>query len=311
MSRKYIKQQIVQNFVYPNNEKDEYDVEIVHDINNNCVSGNVVTLSATTISSTGITLSYNFQWNANGAELFKMEDNNYSYVSLHMMAPNQVYMKPYRVVFNVESSTLYTSTTTFSGTTVVTPSQLGLSSLPSGTYYYEVRFIGHRCLYPVCGSISGVVPTPTPTVSPTPTPTPTPGPTATPTPSPTISPTPTPTSCFVQVSVDNNATSGGIGIDNVDVNSVNVSYDSGDNFTVDPGELGYFLTTVTGASVTVNVSYTSHTGDKAINLVDCNSNSFCNDALNTAGGIASFTGVAIDCTCGGGVQITVNDGDCI
>jgi hypothetical protein len=123
MSRKYIKQIISQNFVYPNNTKDEYDIEIVHDINNNCVSGNVVTFSATTIASTGITISYNFQWNTNGAELFQMEDANYSYVSVHMMDPSQVYMKPYRTVFNVESATQYTGTTGFTGSFTVTPSQ--------------------------------------------------------------------------------------------------------------------------------------------------------------------------------------------
>jgi len=51
MPIKYIKQIINQDFVYPNNEVSEYDQEIVHDLNENSVSGTVVTLTATTASS--------------------------------------------------------------------------------------------------------------------------------------------------------------------------------------------------------------------------------------------------------------------
>jgi len=115
--------------------------------------------------------------------------------------------------------------------------------------------------------------------------------------------------CTVQVSVDNNAT-GGIGCDIVYVNGIAVTYDSGDNFTVEPGELGYFTTNEIG-TYTVDVSYTSHTGDKAINLVDCNSNAFCIDNLNTAGGTAIFNNVVLNCPCGGGIQIVFNNGDCL
>ena len=50
MSRKYISQVNNQNFVFPNNEVSEYDVEIIHDVNDNCVSGSVINFSATTIS---------------------------------------------------------------------------------------------------------------------------------------------------------------------------------------------------------------------------------------------------------------------
>ena len=65
MSRKYISQIDSQNFVYPNNQISEYDIEIVHDINNNSVSGNVITFSASTISSSSITIDFNISWSKN------------------------------------------------------------------------------------------------------------------------------------------------------------------------------------------------------------------------------------------------------
>ena len=69
MTRKYIRQQILQDFVYPNNEISQYDVDnIVHDINDNSVSGVVNSFSATTVTSTGLTISYSATWNRNGAE---------------------------------------------------------------------------------------------------------------------------------------------------------------------------------------------------------------------------------------------------
>ena len=57
MSRKYISQVDNQNFVFPNNEVAEYDVDIIHDVNDNCVNGSVIAFSATTISSSGTSLS--------------------------------------------------------------------------------------------------------------------------------------------------------------------------------------------------------------------------------------------------------------
>ena len=79
---------------------------------------------------------------------------------------------------------------------------MGLTSFTNGVYYFEVRFIGHTSIYPVCLSLNLVASTPAPTATPAPTPTPTvtgtAGPTPTPTttgatPTPTISATPAPT----------------------------------------------------------------------------------------------------------------------
>jgi len=76
MSRKYIRQQILQDFVYPNNEVSQYDVDnIVHDINNNSVSGTVNSFSGTSVTATGITISYSATWNLNGAEPYISDSN--------------------------------------------------------------------------------------------------------------------------------------------------------------------------------------------------------------------------------------------
>lgn len=189
MSRKYIKQQIYQDFVYPNNDVPQYDVDnVVHDINNNCVSGTINSLSTSGITSTQFALNWNLTWNLNSAEPWIRNSNSMSVWSIHCLAPGQNYYKPWRTVVATSTSNLALTTLTQSGTFNVTASQLGLTSLPSGTYYFEVRFIGHRCVYPIITTLSLVVPTPTPT----PTNTPTLTPTITPTPG-TPTPTPTPT----------------------------------------------------------------------------------------------------------------------
>ena len=185
MGRKYIGQQTDYNFVYPNFDPAIYDVEIVHDINDNSVSGTVISFSATTATSTGMTIQCSWTWSKNGAEPFINNDlNRINLVSFHMMGPTQFYYKPWRMVDYVYSGT--TTGTTYSGTTSfnVTPSQLGLTSFTNGNYQFEIRFIGKRAIYPICQTltISSIVP-----LTPTPTPTPSVTPTipVTPTPSPT------------------------------------------------------------------------------------------------------------------------------
>jgi len=198
MSRKYIGQLLSQNFVYPNNDVHEYDLEIVHDINNNCVSGTSVSFSATTQSSTGITFNMTGTWSLNGAEPYINQAGTINIFSVHMMTSTQLYYRPWSLVYNKE---VVTGTTTFNynETFTVTPSMVGVSSFTGGTYYFEVRMIGHRCVYPICVNFTstiGPTPTPTPTSTGTPTPTPTTSPTPTPTttgPTPTATETPTPT----------------------------------------------------------------------------------------------------------------------
>jgi hypothetical protein len=121
-------------------------------------------------------------------------------MSVHIMTADQDYYKPWRLVNSAVASY---SATTQSGTTsfAITPSELGVSSFTNGTYYYEVRMIGKRAVYPICGSfdVSGII-EPTPTPTPTPTVTPTSGLTPTVTPTASSTPTPTPTSGSIYTS---------------------------------------------------------------------------------------------------------------
>jgi hypothetical protein len=191
MSRKYIRQQIFQDFVYPNNEVSQYDVDdIVHDLNENSVNGIVNSFSATTFTSSSLTISYNFTWNLNGAEPWIRNSNSLGLWSIHMLAEGQDYYKPWRVVHSQSTSTLTATTVNSVGSVTITPSQMGLTGFTEGTYYFEVRFIGHRCVYPICVNLDLTFSTPTPTPTPTMTPTITPTQTITPT---VGEPTPTPT----------------------------------------------------------------------------------------------------------------------
>lgn len=178
MSRKYIGNRSNPNFVYPNYNLNQYETEIVHDINDNVVSGTVTGFTGTSITTTGITFSFNYTWALNGAEPYIMEDGNYSFLSVHMMAAGQAYFRPWRLVAKVSGAAASTKSGTLSFS--VTPSQMGLDSFINGDYQFDIRMISKRVVYPVSATytVSGLVP-------PTPTPTPTPSIT------PTISVTPT------------------------------------------------------------------------------------------------------------------------
>jgi len=200
MSRKYISQVNNQNFVFPNNVVPEYDLEIIHNINDNCVYGVVRDFSGTTIGS-DLVVSFDYTWDLQGAEPYIRNSSAVAVLSVHAMGPNEVYYKPYKTVgrffFNDIPITRIDSGVTpgFDRLSfTITAASLGIPSLSNGTYYFEVRFIGQRCVYPVCFAFNYAAPTPTPTATPTPTPTPT-GiePTPTPTVTPTATPTPTPT----------------------------------------------------------------------------------------------------------------------
>jgi len=212
MSRKYVGQINSKNFVYPNQNLAEYDVEIIHDINDNCVSGTITDIIVSSSLSTGITITHNGTFLTNGAKPFltTFASPNYTlqYLSVHCQVPNQTYMNTWKLVdvLNTTTSTpsTYTGNTITGNVITITPSMFGLSVFTSGTYYFEFRFIGENCISKVCSSINititSVTPTPTATNTSTPTPTTTSGLTPTPTPtatvglSPTPTPTPTPTS---------------------------------------------------------------------------------------------------------------------
>lgn len=158
MSLKYIPQENNLNFVYPNYDLYEYDVDIIHNINNNTVTGTVTSFSATTITSTGITIQYSWSWSKNNADVYISPSNNIHLVSVHCLTNSQTYYKPWRLVDLRTSGT--TTGSTYSGTTSfsITPSQMGVASFSSGTYYFEIRFIGLKSIYPVCQTLSLTIP---------------------------------------------------------------------------------------------------------------------------------------------------------
>lgn len=163
MSYRYIPQENNENFVYPNYDLAEYDDNIIHSINNNSVSGVVTSFSATSISSSAITITYSSTWYRNGAELFvRNAGDNITIQSVHMLASNQTYFKPWRTVDSVgltpASITGQTSYTVTNRAFTITATNAGLSSYTSGTYYFEIRFVGGNSIYPVCVTLQLTVP---------------------------------------------------------------------------------------------------------------------------------------------------------
>jgi hypothetical protein len=197
MSKKYIGQVNSKNFVYPNNTIQEYDREIIHNINNNSIVGSISGFTIISATTDNVQISFNYDWNnTNGADVFVNEAGVVNMFSVHMMTPNVKYTKPFVQVYSLTGSTsiIGTNVTGTTNINISSTSALGSTSgFTNGVYSFEVRFIGLKSITPVCasGTISSIVPltpTPTPTSTTTPTPTPTiPSGTATPTPTPTSS----------------------------------------------------------------------------------------------------------------------------
>jgi len=146
-----------QNFVYPNFDLTEYDVNIIHTPNDNSVFGTIISLSATTISSSSITITYSGTWSLNGAERY-VNGSNTNYLSIHVMSPTQNYYKPWRLIA-YKTTTISATTVSFSSeTTTFTAASIQLSSFTSGTYFFEFRFIGANSIFPVCRTLSITIP---------------------------------------------------------------------------------------------------------------------------------------------------------
>lgn len=154
MSYKYIPQLNETNFVYPNYEISEYDVDILHSINNNSVTGTVTNFVVSgTARTTGITLTHNYTWSQNGAERFISSVNTLRLFSVHVLAPGQTYYKPWRIVEVLSDSAPFSTSYSSINNFFMTPSQLGITAFTSGTYFFEFRFIGLKAIYPVCASL--------------------------------------------------------------------------------------------------------------------------------------------------------------
>lgn len=147
------------NFVYPNFDLAEYDVDIIHTPNDNSVSGVVTSFSATTISSSSITVRTTNTWTRNGAEGFIRNNGALQLYTLHAMAASQNYYKPWRMIdSNSTLTTTITAQTTTNRNVTFTPSDLGLTTFVSGNYYFEFRFVGATAIYPVCQTLSITIP---------------------------------------------------------------------------------------------------------------------------------------------------------
>lgn len=153
MGNKYIGQINNTNFVYPNAYLAEYDIELIQDINENYVTGSIANFTATTATSTGMTITFDYAWSKNDADVF-ISNGTLKVLSVHMLAAGQTYFKPWRLVGAV--TTASTTATTLTGTPsfTVTPAMLGLASFVTGTYYFEVRMIGQKAIYPICQTLS-------------------------------------------------------------------------------------------------------------------------------------------------------------
>lgn len=164
MGRKYIGNQQDINYVYPNNIINQYDVEIVHDINNNCVTGTVSNFTGSSYSTTGLTLTFDYTWNLNGAErMLNWTDDATMILSVHGMytpltafGSPQGYYNPWRMLYHVTGSTVTTSSSGSVNTGVLSPAMFGLSSFPASTAYYEfeIRMISRNCVLPICATIT-------------------------------------------------------------------------------------------------------------------------------------------------------------
>lgn len=152
---KYIPQLNETNFVFPNYEIAEYDVDIIHNINDLSVSGTVSNFVVSgTARTTGITFNFDYTWSKNSAEVFISSSNLVHVLSVHMIAGGQTYYKPWRCVDLVTDIFTGITTKTGSDSFTVTPAQMGLASFSSGTYYFEIRMIGLKSIYPICQTLS-------------------------------------------------------------------------------------------------------------------------------------------------------------
>jgi len=179
MSKKYIGQIDNSNFVFPNYKLAEYDIDIIHELKENSVSGTTSGFDMS-YSSGNINISFTYQWYLNNAEPFISNDGKLNILSLHIMTNDKKYFKPWICVGLIQDNNTALSYKTDTQNFVVTPQMLGQVSFTSGTYFAEIRMMGHRAVFPLNYSDTVVIATPTPTPTSTNTPTPTPTPTSTP-----------------------------------------------------------------------------------------------------------------------------------
>ena len=151
---KYIRQQVLQDFVYPNSNVSQYDTELIHDVNNNVPAGSIDAFTFVSGTTTGITCSLSYTWDLNGAEPFRSTTNetNNTILSIHGLAPGQNYYKPWRNLLSFEDARLSGTATTLTRT--FSNIKFGVDTLTTGTYYFEFRFIGRRAVKVINASLN-------------------------------------------------------------------------------------------------------------------------------------------------------------
>ena len=186
---------------------------------------------------------------------------------------------------------------------------------------------GYTCTYPAVYSVCsggcidyvycdapGITPTPTHTATPTQTPTntatKTQTPTQTSTPTNTSTPTQTPTSTNIptqQYVLVANTGSLDVSITDVTINGVSVTYDTGQNFPIDPSDSGQFITYQLG-TYNIVVSYGTSISGQHIDVTDSNSNLTCGNTGAPGSNTFTVTGAVIDGTTP--VYVDALDGSC-
>ena len=132
MANKYIAQVENKNFVFPNNDLFEYDVDIIHDINNNSVTGSVSNF-VVNITGPTMTIDFDYHWALNGAERQLLSGGDISIMSLHIMFPDKQYFKPWLCIDNISDENNEITSKTGHQQTIYT--QAG--GFPQGTYVFE------------------------------------------------------------------------------------------------------------------------------------------------------------------------------
>lgn len=171
MAKKFIKQIRRDDFEFPNEQRAQYGDEIYHDINNNAPTGTVDSIDNIALTTNNISFDVTWTYNRNNCELFQLiTGGTYTIVTFHLLAPDQDYYKPWRLVEKVISTNSALDIVT--GTTSVSASisDMGLTGFTDGDYILEVRFIGKRAVDVVQAEVSATAVTATPTPTPTPTP---------------------------------------------------------------------------------------------------------------------------------------------
>ena len=141
-----------------------------------------------------------------------------------------------------------------------------------------------------------------------PTPTPTPTPASTPASTPAVTPTPTSTNIPTQQYVFvGNSSSLDVSITDVTINGVSVTYDTGQNFPIDPSDSGQFITYQLG-TYDIVVYYGTSISGQHIDVTDSNSNLTCGNTGAPGSNTFTVTGAVIN----GATPVYVDalDGSC-